>query len=246
MAECATQCSHFQLALDCYNDCLQGAESLDNEGTDAALVLQRMGELQMNKLHDYAGATKLFVDALEILRASEDEDDDGNQRIMNLVLLTAQAYTSAKDYENCLDYYEEYIQLLEFHCPENEDLLADTYLAMANIFADMGEESDYELAIEKLLECKEIKQNIYGPEDEQAANVMHTLATVYEKAGDHDKATEALAEALRSFKMKHNKKGTVKVYHELARMKASQAAESDSLSDRLAAIECYKEALKVR
>lgn len=218
---------------------------MDNKETDTALVLQQMGEMQMNKLQNYSDATKLLLDALEILRGIEDEDGE-KQNIMDLLLLIAQAYASAKDFENSLDYYEEYNKLLESNADENEDLLADSFYAMGNIFAAMDKNPDYDLAIEKIMDCLDIKKKIFDPDDEQCANVVYTLATIYEKAGCHDKATETHAEALRSFKMKQNKAGSVKVYHALARLKASKAAEMDSLPERSAAIECYKEALKIR
>jgi tetratricopeptide (TPR) repeat protein len=242
-------CSHYQLAIDCYTDCLQGAKSLDRSETNTAIVLQKMGELQMNKLKIPEEAKKKFLDALDILRCLEDNDDDDCQRsqhIINLLLLIAQASALAKDYENALDYYEEHISMVESDIPTNEDLIADSLHAMGSILSTMDENPDYELAIIKLTECVDIKKKIFGSDDEGVANVMYTLSTVYEKAGYHEKATESLTEVLRSFKMKKNKVGIVKVYSALARLKSLKAAELDSGLERSAAIECYKEALKVR
>ena len=244
-AKCAIRCSHFQLAIDSYNDCLQGTKSLDSKDSDTALVLKSMGEIQMNQLHNYSDAIKLLLDALEILRGVEDEDSGGNQNITNVLLLIARAYASANDYENSLDYYEEYTKMLE-SAADSEDLLADSLHAMGKIFATTGKHQDYELAIRKITDCLDIKKKIYGSDDDQVTDVVYTLASFYEKAGYHDKATEAHAKALRSFKMKQNKAGSVKVYHALARLKASKAAELNSLPERTAAIECYKEALKIR
>ena len=240
MAQCAYSCSHFQLAIDCYNDCLQATKSLQNKDEDkTSFVLQQMGNIYINNLHNYIDAAKVLLDALEILRGTEDED------ITSLVLQIAEAYASAKDYENSLEFYDEHIQLLE-ELGDHEDILADSFYAMGIIFMDM-DNPDYELAIEKLTDCLNIRREIFGPEDEEVAEVVCTLGTVYEKAGSdyHDKATEFLAEALRTFKMKRNKAGAVKVYSALARIKASKAAELDSTVDRSTAIECYKEALKI-
>jgi tetratricopeptide (TPR) repeat protein len=208
-----------------------------------------MGELQMYKLKIYKDAKKTFLDALEILRCLEDKnggESQCSQHIMNLLLLIAQASALAKDFENALDYYEEHISMVESYVPENEDLVADSLHAMGDILSTMDENPDRELAIEKLSECVEIKKKIYGTDDERVANVMYTLATVYEKAGYHEKATESLTQVLRSFKMKNNKIGIVKAYVALARLKSSKATEMDSGLERTAAIECYKEALKIR
>ena len=231
--------------MHCYDDCLQGIESLDNKKTDVALVLQRMGEIQMNKLNKYVDATKLFIDSLEILKAAEDEGSE-RENIMSLVLLIAQAYALAKDYEHSLDYYEEHIKLIESNAPINEDLLADSLNAMANIFAVMDKNPDYELAIEKFTECLEMKKKLHGSDNEQAANILVQLGTVFEKAGHHDRATNSFSEALRIYKMKQNRAASVKAYHALAKLKASKAAELDSLPERMAAIECYREALKIQ
>jgi len=213
---------------------------MENKGTDTALVLQKMGEIQMCKLHNYDNATKLLFDALEILRGAEggEEEYGENQNMMSLVLLIAQAYASAKDFDHSLDFYEEHIELLEENTPENEDLIAESLYAMGNIFAAM-DNPDYELAIEKLVDCLDMKKKIFGLDDERVTAVVYTLATIYEKAGHQDKATDSLAEALHSYKMKQNKAGSVKVYHALGRMRSSP-------DERRAAIECYKEALKIR
>lgn len=244
-AHCASACSHYQLAIDCFNDCLQGFQSLDNKEADTAIVLQQMGEIQMEFLHNHADAVKLFLDALEILRSVE-EEGSGQDHIVDLTLQVAKAYTSAKDYENAISYYETHIELLHCDDPENDGLLADSLYAMGEILALTDKNPDFDLAIEKLMECLDIKKKMFGADDEQVANVVYTIATVYEKAGDHDKATASLSECLRSYKMKQDKAGSVKAYHALARLKASKANETDSETERSAAMECYKEALKIR
>jgi len=60
---------------------LQVAESLENKGKETALVLQWMGEIQMNKLEHYSDATKLLLDALEILRGISAGDNGEDQNI---------------------------------------------------------------------------------------------------------------------------------------------------------------------
>ncbi|KAL7554747.1 hypothetical protein ACHAWF_018279 [Thalassiosira exigua] len=247
MAKCATECSHFQLAIDCYNDCLQGIESLDNRGRDTSLVLQRMGEIYMVHLKNFANATRSLLDGLEILRGIEDkgESESPSDGVMGLVLLVAQAYALEKKYENSLEYYEEYIDLVESIASEDEDALANALYEMGKVHSLM-ESPDYDQAIEKLLDCLGMKKAKLGSDDEQVADVVYTLATVYEKAGYHEKATESFSEALRSYKLSGNQHGSVKVYHALGRLKASEAAELDSLSERSAAIESYEEALKIR
>ena len=206
-----------------------------------------MGEIQMNKLKSYESAKTMFLDALELLRGVEDKDSGASQHITNLLLLIAQVNALAEDYENALDYYEEHISMLELDTPKNEDLVANSLHAMGDILSTMDKNPDYELAIEKLQECLDIKKKIFGSDgDERVANVMYTLATVYEKAGYHEKATESFAQVLRSFKIAKNKGGIVKVYLSLGRLKTSKATELDSGLERSAAIECYQEALKIR
>jgi len=219
---------------------------LDKNETNTANVLKKIGEIQMNKLKSYDGAKTMFLDALELLSGVEDRDSGESQHIINLLLLIAQVNALAKDYENALDYYEEHISMLELNTPKNEDLVADSLHAMGDILSTMAKNPDYELAIEKLQECLDIKKKIFGSDDERIANVMYTLATVYEKAGYHEKATESFAQVLRSFKIAKDKCGIVKVYLSLARLKASKATELDSGLERSAAIECYQEALKIR
>lgn len=244
MAQCATFCSQFQLAIDCYTDCLQETKSLNNNETDAAMLLQRMGEIHMNNLSRYDDAKKLFLDALEILRCDKDEEGRANEHITNLLMLTAHVHGLAKDYDYALDYYEELITLLQPNMPKNENLVADCLHAMADILSTM-ENPDYELAIEKLSECLDIKKKLFGLDDERVVDVIYTLATIYQKAGRHEKATESLSQVLRSFKMKNNKAGMVKVHTALARLKASKGTENPG-PERSAAIECYEEALNIR
>lgn len=243
-AKCASSCGHYQLAIECYTECLQLTKSLDN-ALDTALVMQKMGEIQMDKLHNYADAKKMLLDALEIRRGVDVEGCDRNE-VTNLLLLIAQASTLAKDYDDALDFYEEHIDLLESDIPEHQHRLADSLLEMGNILVAMDENPDYELAIEKLIDCVDIKRNLFGSDSQEVANVVYALATVHEQAGYHEKAMESLSEALRSFKLNKDKGGSVKVYHSLAKLKASKAIESKSAVDRTGAIECYREALRIR
>ena len=54
-AKCCESLGNFLLAIECYNDCLQVTEGL-NDNQNIAFVLQHMGEIQMSKLDDYAEA----------------------------------------------------------------------------------------------------------------------------------------------------------------------------------------------
>lgn len=257
MADCAVASSQFSLAVDSYNDCLMATSDSENSKDDAN-VLQRMGDIEMNGLQKYEVATKHFLDALEICRArvnnkvdgdvddqSVNSDDEEKATLLALLYKTAQSYSLSKDYENALEYFEEHIKMIESTSPVNGELLADSLLQMGNIFAEM-DDPEYDLAVEKLTECLDIKKEVFGPENDQVAEVNYALGLVYEKARDVSKATTHLAEALRFFKMKRNRAGAANVYHTLARMKASECAESGSLDDRAAAMECYEEALKIR
>ena len=94
---------------------------------------------------------------------------------------------------------------------------------MANIFAVMDKNPDYELAIEKFTECLEMKKKLHGSDNEQAANILVQLGTVFEKAGHHDRATNSFSEALRIYKMKQNREASVKAYHALAKLKSIQS-----------------------
>ena len=233
------------MAISCYNDCLEATESMDINDNETALVMQHMGEIHY-KLNNFEDATKLLLDALELLRSSVDSDGSHHEQTIGLVLLIAQAYTSAKNYKSALDYYKDHIKLLESKVSEGSDVdddIANSLLAMGNMLAERDDRPDFDAAIEKLVECVDIKKDIYGPEDEQVADAVYKLSAVYEKAEHHNKATESLAEALRIYKMKQNKVGTVKVYHSLARLHSTNATET---SGRNAAIECYEEALKIR
>ena len=240
-AQCAKSCSHFQLALDCYHECLQAKKSTYKEA-DTAHILQQMGLIQMNHLENYVGAVKLLLDALQVRRSAKGEESRVNERIADLVLLVAEAYTLAEEYEKSLDFYDQHIQLLEES--GNQKVLADSFYAMGNIFLSV-DKPDYDSAIEKLTFCLAIRKEMFGLEDEQVANVLCKLGSVYEKSGPkyHDKAVEFLTEALRAFKTKRNKSGAVKAYHILGRLKATKI---DSATDRKAAIDCYEEALKIR
>lgn len=238
--------NNFELAIECYNDCLRGTEEL-NDNNNIAIVLRRMGEIQMNKLHNYADAIKLFLDALELLRSEGDDGSgDEEQSILGLLPIIGEAYALAKDYENALDFFEEHIKGVESATPVNEALVAESLYAMGVIFANMDENSDYELAIEKLEECWNIKKELFGPDDERVADVVYTIATVYEKEDNIDKAVELLSIALRTYKMKRNKHDTSKTYHALAKLKASSSAKSGVELDHIAAVECYEEAIKER
>ena len=255
MANCAAACSQFLLAIDSYNDCLMATDGLENNRYDAD-VLQRMGDIELGELSKYEDATKHFLDALEIYRTNRHEDSNcdmdeqtvgSNEEVKVLTLLykTAQSYSQSGDYENALDYFEEHIKMVESASPLNEELLADSLLQMGNIFAN-SDEPDFDMAVEKLQECLNLKKKVFGPETEHVADVNYALGLAYEKANDIDKATTHLAEALRFFKMKRNKSGAANVYHTLARMKAAESVETGSAGDHAAAMECYEEALKVR
>jgi tetratricopeptide (TPR) repeat protein len=218
-----------------------------NDNNNIAIVLRRMGEIQMNKLHNYADAIKLFLDALELLRSEGDDGSgDEEQSILGLLPIIGEAYALAKDYENALDFFEEHIKGVESATPVNEALVAESLYAMGVIFANMDENNDYELAIEKLEECWNIKKELFGPDDERVADVVYTIATVYEKEENIDKAVELLSIALRTYKMKRNKHDTSKTYHALAKLKASSSAKSGVELDHIAALECYEEAIKER
>jgi len=257
MAHCAAACSQFSLAIHSYNDCLITTDGLENSRSNAD-VLQRMGDIELDKLKKYEDATKHYLDALEICRTNENNDrnvdvdeqtvgscEGEKPTVLTLLYKTAQSYSLAGDYDNALDYFEEHIKMVESTSPLNEELLADSLLQMGHIFAN-GDDPDLEMAVEKLKECLDMKKKVFGPENEHVADVNYALGLVYEKAKDTDKATTHLAEALRFFKMKRNKAGAANVYHTLARMKATESADSGSPDDRAAAMECYEEALKVR
>ena len=257
MANCAAACSQFSLAIDSYNDCLMATDGLENSRYNADVLL-RMGDIELGELCKYEDATKHFLDALEIYRANGKEDsncdideqtvgshEEEQSAILALLYKTGQSYSQSGDYENALDFFEEHIKMVESASPLNEELLADSLLQMGNIFAN-SDEPDFEMAVEKLQECLNLKKKVFGPENEHVADVNYALGLVYEKANDTDKATTHLAEALRFFKMKRNKAGAASVYHTLARMKASESEETGSSEDRAAAMECYEEALKVR
>lgn len=232
----------FNLAIECYTECLRLTTALDNT-MEAALVMQKIGEIQLGKLNNYAEAKKILLDALELQRGAAIDRIDGNTE---LLLLIAQASTLAKDYEDALDFYEELIELLDSDDPKHQKLLADSLYAMSDILVSIDPNPDYELAIEKLNDCADINKSMFGANSEEVARVVYALATVYERAGYHEKAIESHSEALRAFKMKKDKGGSVKVYQALAKLKASKALESHSEAECTAAIECYREALKIR
>ena len=207
--------------------------------------MQKIGEIQLINLHSYTDARKIFLDALEIQRSIDSDGCNGNE-IANLLLLIAQASARAKDYDDALDFYEEYIDLLESNFPEQQQQLADSLYAMGNILVAIDPNPDYDLSIEKFNECIDIKRSLHGADSEEVATVLYALATVYEQAGFHEKAINSLSEALRAFKMNNDKGGSVKVYTALAKLKASKATESHSVIDYTAAIECFREALRIR
>lgn len=238
---------HYPLAIECYNDCLQVTKGLD-DNKNIALVLQRMGEIHMNKLHNYADATKMFLDALELLRADHSSDllDQDESNMLNLVFNIGQVYALAKEYENALDFYEEHIELVESMDSANEKLVADSLLEMGVILSNMGDNSDYELAVEKLKESLDIRKKVLGPDHELVADVLHKLAVVYEKSQQYDMAVNCLTEALRTFKKTQQIAKASDTYHTLAKMKATAAEHSSSDADRKAAIECYESAIETR
>ena len=247
MANCCEAMENYHLAIECYNDCLQVTEELDDD-KNIALVLQRMGDIHMNKMHNFADATKLFLDALEVLRTKsnvESSDDDGCS-VLGLMFQIGQVYALAEEYENALDFYEEHIKLVESMDPINEDLVSNSLLEMGVILADMGEKSDFELAIEKLKESLDIRRKIHGNNSEQLADVLHKLAAVYEKSEEYGEAVQCLTEALRIFKMTQQISRTSDTYHSLAKMKTIAAEKSGVDSDRKAAIECYQSAINTR
>ena len=235
------------MAIECYNDCLQVTEEL-HDNKNIAVVLQRMGEIHMNKMHNYADAAKLFLDALELLRAETNAElsDDDECSVLGLIFQIGQVYALAEEYEHALDFYEEHIKLVESIDPVNEDLVSNSLLEMGVILADMGEKSDFELAIEKLKESLDIRRKIHGNNSEQLADVLHKLAVVYEKSEEYGEAVQCLTEALRLFKMTQQIGKASDTYHSLAKMKTIAAEKSGSDSDRKAAIECYEAAINTR
>lgn len=235
------------MAIESYNDCLQMTEGLD-DNKNIALVLQRMGEIQMNKLHNYDDATKLFLDALELLQAENcaELSDEDESSALGLMFQIGQVHALAGEYEKALDFYEEHIKLAESLEPVQEELVGNSLLEMGAILADMGDNSDYELAIEKLKECLDIRRKIQGSDNELVADVLHKLAAVHEKDEDYDEAVKCLSEALRTYKMTHQIAKVSNTYHTLARMKANVAEASGSDADRKAAIECYESAIDTR
>ena len=239
---------NYLLAIECYNDCLQVTKELDDH-ENIAFVLRIMGEIHMNKLHNYPDATKLFLDSLELLRTQnscESSDEEDSSIILGLIYQIGQAYALANDYENALDFFEEHIKLVESRDPVDEELVADSLMEMGVILADMDENSDYELATEKLKECLDIRRKILGPNSEKVADALNTLAAVHEKSEQYDDAVKSLTEALRTFKMVNEIAKASATYHILAKMKAITAEKSGSDSDRKAAIECYVSAIQTR
>ncbi|KAL3792663.1 hypothetical protein HJC23_009391 [Cyclotella cryptica] len=246
-AKCCESMGDFLLAIECYNDCLQATEEL-NDNENIAFVLQRMGEIHMSKLDNYAEAIKLFLDALELLQAegSANLSDENQISVLGMIFQIGQAYTLAKEFENALSFYEEHIKLAESMEPVNDEVIGNSLFEMGSILAEMDNASDYESAIEKLSECLDIRRNLLGSDNEQVATVLHKLALVYEKIEEYDKAVDCLSEALRTFKMKQNTSDASATYHTLAKLKASAAEKSGSDSDRKAAIECYEAAISTR
>jgi tetratricopeptide (TPR) repeat protein len=219
-----------------------------NDNQNIAFVLQRMGEIHMSKLDNYAEATKLFLDALELLQAEGSAiiSDENQRSVLGLIFQIGQAYALAKEYGNALAFYEEHIKLAESLEPVNDEVIGNSLLEMGVILAGLDNASDHESAIEKLSECLDIRRNLLGPDNEQVATVLHKLATVHEKLEEYDKAVECLSEALRTFKMKQNIAEASTTYHTLAKLKASAAEKSGSDAARKAAIECYEAAISIR
>lgn len=234
-AHCCDESGNFKLAIECFTDCLRTTEALEDD-MNTALVMQRMGEIHMIELNNYADATKIFLDALELLRGLNDTSDEEEGIIAGLVFQAAQSFGLDKEYETALDYYEEHINMVESGPIENEELVADSLFEMGKIFAKM---EDFDLSIEKLKECLDVKKKVLGHDDEQVAHVVFTLANVYEKAGSPEKCMEYLSMALRTFKMKRKKAESAKVYYALARLKGFKAIKLLSSEDYAAAVECY-------
>jgi tetratricopeptide (TPR) repeat protein len=207
-----------------------------------------MGEIHMNKLHNYADAIKLFLDALELLRSESDNElsDDDEFTVLGLMFQIGQVYALAQDFEQALDFYEEHIKLAESMEPVNEALVADSLLEMGVILAEMSENSDYELSVEKLKECLDIRRKLLGTDSEKVADVLLKLATVYERTEEYNEAVTCLTEALRTYKMTQMIAKSSNTYHALAKMKAGAAEKSSSETDRKAAIECYEAAINTR
>jgi tetratricopeptide (TPR) repeat protein len=236
---------NYKLAIECYNDCLRATEEL-NDDHNIAFVLQRMGEIQLTRLHKYSDATKLFLDALELLRAEECMSEEDQCSVLCLIFQVGQAYALAKDYENALDFYEEHIKLVESREPVDDELVANSLLEMGMILSVMGDKPDYELAAEKVSESLNIRRKILGPDNEQVADVLFKLAEIYEKSEEYTQAVDCLSESLRTFKMKNMYSKASAAYHTLAKLKASAAEKSGADSDRKAAIECYEAAISTR
>lgn len=213
---------------------------------NAALVMKRMGEIHMNELKNYRDATKLFLDALELLRAETELDETEEEAIVSLIFQSGQAYGLSQEYETAIDYYDEYIDLVESSSVENGDLLvSDALFEKSKIYA-FRFNPDFDIAIETMKECLDKKKKNHGQDDERVALVAFELAKIYEKAGLHAECIEFYAEALRVYKMKRKKAQAADVYYALAKLKSSQAVDSECSEDYDAAVECYDQGLKLR
>ena len=160
--------------MECYNDCLRETEELQ-DNANGALVLCHLGDIQMNELHNYSDASKIYLDALELLRGGQNDSDEERGIMTSLVFQIAQAHALAKDCESALFYLEEHIRLIESNPPKNEELLADTLFLMGNVLADTGKNADYDSAIEKYKECLGLKKKLYGPNDESVSLALYSL-----------------------------------------------------------------------
>ncbi len=213
---------------------------------NAALVMKRMGEIHMNELKNYRDATKLFIDALELLRAETELDEAEENAVASLIFQAGQAYGFSQEYDTAIDYYDEYIDLVESSSLENGDLLiSDALFEKSKVYATRSN-PDFEIAIETMKQCLDKKKMKYGQDDERVAFVAFELAKIYEDAGLHNQCIEFYAEALRVFKMKRKKAEAADIYYALAKLKSSQYLDSELTEHYDAAVECYDQGLKLR
>ena len=244
LAKCAASCSQFQLAIDSYNNCLVAMQADESALDDkSALVLEKVGDINLLHLKNFEDAAKSFIDAMEIRRRQETEesfeDDVYANQILHLISQTAKSFTLNHNNESALIYYNEHIDLLDKYFPDEEDLLAESLLALGNV---LSAEASYDEAIEKLSDCLDIKLNLFGRDSAEVADVRYSLAKCHAKCEQNDRATKLFGEALRCYEAEGNYQGVCNVYLAIGRMKSSEK----NSSDRSTALESYEAALKAR
>lgn len=244
LAKCAASCSQFQLAIDSYNNCLVAMQADESALDDkSALVLEKMGDINLLHLKKFEDAAKSFIDAMEIRRRHETEesfeDDVYANQILHLVLQAAKSFTLSNDNESALMYYNEHIDLLDKYFPDEEDLLADSLLELGNVLSAKASDDE---AIEKLSDCLDIKLNLHGHDSADVSDVRYSLAKCHAKCGQNDRAAQLFGEALRCYEAEGNYQGVCNVYVAIGQMKSSDM----NSPDRSAALESYESALKAR